>query len=926
MCTLRITDMKPADFNSILKYIYTDQVDCENISVAFELLRASRKWGLAGLGIKSLTYLEEFVDNFEPKTDDAKDNLFDLLALSENTLTELSTKCYQIVMKHAQDLIPCTGYLNLDKAMVQKVLCHKDLKIEDQLKLFEAIRDWGLHYIQQQGLPFTALGTVVEEVIKVVDFEKINDSDFLGTVLTSECLGKAEVIAFFMTHGLEIPRNLDFNNNKQLPFWLTFCATSSRAKGSTTSKGTGRASKRSSVSSSSSLSSLAPVSEALTSIYAQHELRFRVDKNVKLLGVGFGFLFTTTDMGLNVHCQGPWETRQWTDIIQSYVRVSGEKQETADVRLMFLHPVRILANQSYKVMVKMVRMSHGSGEVELWGGCGGVACAETEDAEFSFINAAVDPDKAVEEGDADTNPSIITALLYRLDTDEPDPPPTIRRRRPAQPEEEVVSPPVSQANPWRQRSRPDTLRIPDTPYARKRSPASDVITVSEPPARKRERPPAEDYLPSSFSTNRWRTKPKEERPAADDYLPSSFSTNRWGRTRPKEDTATETKTERNKSTDDYLPSSFSTNRWTRPRPKEDGADTPKTHTERKTPEEITTDTARKTSTEENRWRTQPKEAAKDTPYGTRLRPNTKTEDVPSSHPFARRRESRDTATEVPFYLRKTEEAKPPAAPPGRSSRAPDTSSRHGGGEARASSPPAPSKSLRYGTSVNSSGSNLLALSSSSFGLEAGGRGTTTTGSKAVDRCGGSSTSTGRYGSTGTPGSTSSSRYGSTGTPGSTPGSTSSSRYGSTGTPGSTSSSRYGSTSTPGSTPGSTSSSRYGSTSMPIKYAPTGRGGSSLYSGTSGSGSAAASRYGVSGTPGRYTSTGDSPGTTGRYGASGAALGGRYGSGGKYGSSATTGASSGYGRVSGGSGQGSGCGLSRSSSSYSAAAPASSSGR
>lgn len=184
--------------------------------MAFGLLRASKKWGLAGLGIKSLTYLEEFVDTFEPTTEDAKDNLFDLLVLSEDTLAELSSKCWQIILKNVESLIPCRGYLNLDKPMVKKVLCHPDLKIEDQLKLFEAIRDWGLHYIQRQNLPLTALGTVVEEIIKVVDFEKITDSDFLNTVLTSECLGKAEVIAFFMTHGLEIPRKLDFNNNKQV--------------------------------------------------------------------------------------------------------------------------------------------------------------------------------------------------------------------------------------------------------------------------------------------------------------------------------------------------------------------------------------------------------------------------------------------------------------------------------------------------------------------------------------------------------------------------------------------------------------------------------------------------------------------------------------------------------------------------------------
>lgn len=51
-------------------------------------------------------------------------------------------------------------------------------------------------------------------------------------------------------------------------------------------------------------------------IYQEHEVRFRVDKNIKLLGVGFGFLFSNTDMGVTVHCQGPWERVQWTDMTQ----------------------------------------------------------------------------------------------------------------------------------------------------------------------------------------------------------------------------------------------------------------------------------------------------------------------------------------------------------------------------------------------------------------------------------------------------------------------------------------------------------------------------------------------------------------------------------------------------------------------------------
>ncbi|XP_042243624.1 mucin-5AC-like isoform X2 [Homarus americanus] len=657
--TIRVTDMNPKDFEHILKYIYTDHIDCKKISVAFELLRASRKWGLAGLGIKSLTYLEEFVDNFEPKTDDVNTNLFELLVLSEETLNEMSEKCWQILVKHATEVIPCEGYLNLSQVMAKKVICHKDIKFENQLKLFEAIRDWGLRYIQNHNLKLTHLGNVVEELIKVIDFDRISDADFINTVLTSECLGKAEVIAFFMTHGLEIPRNLDFNNNKQICSLTQNGSVLEFNKVCRFRKGY-----------------RCPQKE----IYQEQELRFRVDKNIKLLGVGFGFLFSCTDMGISVHCQGPWETRQWTDIAQSYCRVSGEKQETADVRLMFFHPVRIEANQSYKVMVKTVRMSQGSSEVELWGGTGGLYCVETEDAAFHFIKAAVDPNTSVEESDGDTKPGIITELLYQMDTGENTTPTTgaPRRRRPPSEVEEVEEsssprrrrpePPEEQkpvqSSPMRRRTGAEaSLKVPEIPYVRKRSPpADDQKTPEAPPlCRRREstetssrKTSAEEYKPESFSTNRWRTRTREteteyKKSPVEEYKPSSFSTNRWI-SRPKEDkTGTEkttsdtsSYTSQKKTTEEYKPESFTSNRW-RTRSKEEGTDTKKT-----------LDVSRKASTEEtkpetDRWRSKPQEEKKDTPFGVRR--YSKSDESTVTHPFMRRRESKDTNAEIPFYLR-----------------------------------------------------------------------------------------------------------------------------------------------------------------------------------------------------------------------------------------------------------------------------------
>ncbi|XP_042892767.1 uncharacterized protein LOC122266888 isoform X2 [Penaeus japonicus] len=694
--TIRVHDMQPKDFEPILKYIYTDSVDCSDIKVAFELLRASKRWGLAGLGIKSLNYLEGFIDDFEPSSEEMKTNLFDLLVLSEKTLNDMCDKCWQIISKYANEIIPCEGFLRLERDLIRKMLMQKELKFDDQLKLFEAIRDWGLRYVREKNLKMCQLGDVVEDLIKVVDFDKISDKDFVNTVLTSECLGKAEVIAFFMTHGLEIPRNLDFNNNKQITSLTQNGSLLEFNKVCRFRKGY-----------------RCPQKE----IYQSHEVRFRVDKNIKLLGVSFGFLFSSTDMGVTVHCQGPWETRQWTDIEKTYCRVSGEKQETADVRLMFTTPIRIEANQSYKVMVKIGRMSSGSSDVELWGGTGGMYFVDTEDAEFFFIKAAVDPNKRVEESEGDVKPGVITELLYQLDTgEEEEQKPVERRRRSQVQEEEQEAQPVETTI---RRRRPETLKVPEISYTRKRSPPSGGVKSPDAPpvTRRREgvvsydtspsystrKTSIEEYKPESFSTNRWRTRSREEdsdtkksydtSTKIEEYKPSSFSTNRW-RTRSKpEDSETKKSedTERKTSVEEYMPSSFSTNRW-RVRSKPDESDSKKaeerkTSTEEYKPESFSSNrwrtrrteddaskmldsSSNKSTTEEykpqsyvaNRWRTratQPEEP-KDTVFGNKVFAGTANTER-TSHPFMRRRESETKSSEIPFYLRKssTEDSRPP---------------------------------------------------------------------------------------------------------------------------------------------------------------------------------------------------------------------------------------------------------------------------
>ena len=165
---------------------------------------------------QTIKYLEDFLDEFSPSSDQKKNEIFDILMLSEPHSKELFEKCLNIVIRYAKDIIPCQGFLRLDDKTIRALFNHPDFSFDNHLMLFESIRDWGMNQILLKGLSPSQLHPIIEDLLTHVDFSLIPDSEFMGTILPSDCLGRAEVIAFFMTRGMEIPRDMGFNNNVQV--------------------------------------------------------------------------------------------------------------------------------------------------------------------------------------------------------------------------------------------------------------------------------------------------------------------------------------------------------------------------------------------------------------------------------------------------------------------------------------------------------------------------------------------------------------------------------------------------------------------------------------------------------------------------------------------------------------------------------------
>lgn len=177
---------------------------------AFALLKAGKKWNLKKMNNKTIKYIEGFLDDYSPDTEEKKNEIFDFLVLSEAHSSELFEKCLSIAIKHAEDIIPSQGFLRLDDKTIRRLIGDPRFTYSNQLGLFEAIRDWGMNQILLRGLNPTQLHPIIEDLLSHVDFELIKDKDFMGTVFSSDCLGRAEIISFFMTRGLEVPRDSAF--------------------------------------------------------------------------------------------------------------------------------------------------------------------------------------------------------------------------------------------------------------------------------------------------------------------------------------------------------------------------------------------------------------------------------------------------------------------------------------------------------------------------------------------------------------------------------------------------------------------------------------------------------------------------------------------------------------------------------------------
>ena len=197
----------------IFRYIYTDDVKISSVGEAIDLVKYAEKWGLEPLGKKTVKFIHQYLDEFEPTSEECKNDLCELLIFSEDEEDKLNMRCWEVLLRNVNEVIPCQGFLNMSEETITKMLTHHAFNYKNQLNLFEAIRDWGMNQVLEKQLPVTKLQSVIGRLLKHIKLDGLRDDDFMNTVLPSDCLDKSDLISYFMARGLEIPRDLAFNSS-----------------------------------------------------------------------------------------------------------------------------------------------------------------------------------------------------------------------------------------------------------------------------------------------------------------------------------------------------------------------------------------------------------------------------------------------------------------------------------------------------------------------------------------------------------------------------------------------------------------------------------------------------------------------------------------------------------------------------------------
>lgn len=199
---IELPDVEPAAFISLLKFLYTDEVQIGPETVMTTLYTA-KKYVVPKLEQQCVDFLKH---NLSP------DNAFMLLTQARLfDETALAQTCLETIDKTTVDASSADGFLEIDQDTLCAVLERDSLKIREVV-LFNSVVRWAEAECQRRGLAASPENQrlVIGRALYLIRFPLMNIEEFASEVAQSGILTDREVVSMFLYYTVNPKPTVEF--------------------------------------------------------------------------------------------------------------------------------------------------------------------------------------------------------------------------------------------------------------------------------------------------------------------------------------------------------------------------------------------------------------------------------------------------------------------------------------------------------------------------------------------------------------------------------------------------------------------------------------------------------------------------------------------------------------------------------------------